>query len=65
MIRDENDPYHYVEVCGEVVEKVRGPEAREHTDELAHKYHGGPYENPIQSERVMLWITSLRQYIFA
>ncbi len=50
MIWDENDPYHYVEVRGEVVEKVRGPEAREHTEELTHKYHGGPYENLIQSE---------------
>jgi PPOX class probable F420-dependent enzyme len=64
MIRDEENPYRYAEVRGEVVEKVRGPEAREHIDELSDKYHGGPYENPIQSERVMLRIASQRQFIF-
>ena len=37
----------------------------EHTDELAHKYNGGPCKNPIQSERVMLQIAPVRQYIFA
>ncbi len=65
MSRDENDPYHYVEMRGEVVEKVRSPEAREHIDKLAHKYHGGPYENSIQSEQVMLRIALLHQYISA
>jgi PPOX class probable F420-dependent enzyme len=62
VIRDEENPY--AEVRGEVVEKVRGSEAREHIDELADKYHGGPYENPIQSERVMLRIAPQRQFIF-
>lgn len=65
MIRDENNPFRYAEVRGEVVEKVRGPEAREHIDELSRKYMGGPYQNPIQSERVMLRIAPLRQFIFA
>jgi hypothetical protein len=50
MIGDENNPYRYVKVRGEVVEKVKGPEARVHIDKLSHKYHGCPYENPIQSE---------------
>ncbi len=63
-IRDEENPYRYAEVRGEVVEKVRGSEAREHIDELTDKYHGGPYENPIQSERVMLRIAPQRQFIF-
>jgi PPOX class probable F420-dependent enzyme len=39
-IRDEENPYRYAEVRGEVVEKVRGQEAREHIDELSRKYHG-------------------------
>jgi PPOX class probable F420-dependent enzyme len=65
MIRDENNPFRYAEVRGEVVEKVRGPEAREHIDELSRKYLGGPYQNPIQSERVLLRITPLRQFVFA
>lgn len=65
MIRDEDNPYRYVEVRGEVVEKVRGPEARAHIDQLSHKYMGGPYQNPIQTERVMLRISPVRQFVFA
>lgn len=61
MIRDENDPYSYVEVRGEVVEKAGGPEAREHIDELSQKYRGRPYDTPIQSERVILRIAPLHQ----
>ena len=62
-IWDREDPYRFVEVRGEVVEKVRGPEAREHIDELSYKYRGGPYKTPIKSERVMLRIAPLRQVI--
>lgn len=61
-IRDEENPYRYTEVRGEVVEKVTGQEARHHIDELSQKYHGQDY-NPddIVSERVMLWIVPSRQ----
>jgi len=54
MIRDEDNPYRYVELRGEVVTKVKGTEAREHIDKLSQKHTGDPYQNPIQSERVML-----------
>ena len=60
-IWDMEDPYRFVEVRGEVVEKVRGQEAREHIDELSHKYHGKPYQTQIQSERVVLRIAPSRQ----
>ncbi len=61
-IRDEENPYRYAEVRGEVVEKVRGQEAREHIDELSQKYHGEDYPpDNIVSERVMLWIVPNRQ----
>src|SRR5919202_7047311 len=63
MIRDENNPYHYAEVRGEVVEKVRGPKARAHIDELSLKYLGRPYDNPVQSERVILRIAPLQQSV--
>jgi PPOX class probable F420-dependent enzyme len=63
MIWDKEDPYRFVEVRGEVVEKVRGPEARKHIDELSQKYRGKPYQTPIRSERVVLRITPLRQVI--
>ena len=62
-IWDREDPYRFVEVRGEVVEKVRGQEARAHIDELSQKYRGGPYKSQIKSERVVLRISPLRQVI--
>ena len=63
MIWDKEDPYRFVEVRGQVVEKVKGPEAREHIDELSQKYRGRPYQTPIRSERVVLRIAPLRQVV--
>ena len=60
-IIDRDDPYHYAEVRGRVTETVAGDEARNHIDELSQKYHGRPYGNPIQSERVILKIKPERQ----
>ncbi len=63
-IRDEQNPYRYAEVRGEVVETVGGQEARDHIDELSQKYHGQPYgDENVVSERVMLWIVPNRQTI--
>ena len=63
-IRNEQDPYHYAEVRGRVVETVTGQEARDHIDELSQKYHGEDYDpESIKSERVMLWIVPERQTI--
>ncbi len=56
--RDEQNPYRYAEVRGQVVETV-GAGARDHIDELSQKYTGGDYPpGNIVSERVMLWIVS-------
>jgi PPOX class probable F420-dependent enzyme len=62
-IWDKEDPYRFVEVRGEVVEKVKGREARDHIDELSQKYRGKPYQPRIQSERVVLRIAPSRQVI--
>ena len=62
-IWDKEDPYRFVEVRGEVVEKVKGQEAREHIDELSQKYRGKPYQTPIRSERVVFRIAPSRQVI--
>jgi PPOX class probable F420-dependent enzyme len=62
-IWDGEDPYRFVEVRGEVVGITRGPKAREHIDELSHKYHGRPYRTKIRSERVILRIAPFRQVI--
>jgi PPOX class probable F420-dependent enzyme len=62
-IWDMEDPYRFVEVRGEVVEKVMGQEAREHIDELSLKYRGKPYQTQVQSERVVLRIAPSRQVV--
>ncbi len=62
-IWDKEDPYRFVEVRGEVVENVKGQEARDHIDELYQKYRGQPYQPRIQSERVVLRIAPSRQVI--
>ena len=63
MIWEKEDPYSFVEVRGEVVEKVGGQEARKHIDELSQKYHGRPYQTRIRSERVVLRIAPFRQVV--
>jgi PPOX class probable F420-dependent enzyme len=63
MIWDNEDPYRFVEVRGGVVEKVKGPEAKKHIDELSQKYRGRLYQSRIRSERVVLRIAPLRQVI--
>jgi len=62
-VMDATNPYHYAEVRGRVVERVRGPEARAHIDFLAEKYTGKPYANEIESERVILKISPDRQVV--
>ncbi len=52
---DPDDPYRRVSVVGEVAE-VTTEGAREHIDELAQRYTGGDYQNPIETERVLLRI---------
>ena len=56
MIFDPANPFRYAEIRGRVVGTVTGTEAREHIDKVSHKYTGGPYANPIGSERVILQI---------
>jgi PPOX class probable F420-dependent enzyme len=60
---DADNPYHYVEVRGRVVEETRGAAARAHIDRLAEKYTGAPYATPIHSERVILKIEPERQLV--
>ena len=62
-IWDNDDPYRYAEVRGEVVEIGAGPEARDHIDSLSMKYHGHEYRNRIQSERLLVRIKPLRQQV--
>ena len=60
-IWDDDDPYVYGEVRGEVAEIVTGADARAHIDQLAQKYTGGEYANPIGSPRVILKVAPTRR----
>ncbi|HSB85984.1 MAG TPA: PPOX class F420-dependent oxidoreductase [Ilumatobacteraceae bacterium] len=53
--------YSYAEVRGRVTGEIRGPRARSGIDDLSQKYKGTPYQPRIQSERVILQITPIRQ----
>ena len=56
-IWDQDDPYRYVEVRGQVTGTVRGEAAREHIDACSQRYRGTDYAPTIVSERVILQIT--------
>lgn len=61
VVWNAEDPYGYAEVRGNVTGEVRGPEARAQIDDLSQKYSGKDYPGEIQSERVILQITPIRQ----
>jgi PPOX class probable F420-dependent enzyme len=63
-IRDEGDPYRYVEVRGRVVAVVTGEEALRNNDQLARKYWGIDFPNAPTSERVVLLIEADRQITY-
>ena len=60
-IWDVANPYRYAEVRGTVSGEVRGDAARAHIDTLSQRYLGHDYRRTIQSERVVLRITPVRQ----
>ena len=61
---DRENPYHYVEVRGRVVDQVRGPEARAHIDQLSQKYFGRDYDPAmIATERVILRIEATKVHV--
>jgi PPOX class probable F420-dependent enzyme len=64
-IVDRENPYHYAEVRGRVVETVAGDDARENIDELSRKYKGSDYPDAaITTERVILRIEPDRQRVW-
>ena len=59
LIRSEDNPYDWAEVRGHVVGTVSGDEARRHIDELARKYTGQDYAQPVGPQgRVILKIAA-------
>ena len=64
MIMDSADNQHYADVTGRVVERITGPEAREHIEKLAQRYMGKPFiASLLVSERVILRIEPDRQRV--
>jgi|SRR5580692_6774215 PPOX class probable F420-dependent enzyme len=64
MIMDSGDNQHYADITGRVVERITGPEAREHIEQLAQRYMGKPFiASLIVSERVILRIEPDRQRV--
>jgi PPOX class probable F420-dependent enzyme len=53
-LTDPENPYSYYEARGRMVDAVTGAEARAHIDEMARKYTGKDYTNPIGTERVIV-----------
>ena len=53
----------WAEVRGQVVEMIAGEDARAHIDKLSEKYTGGPYTQPIATERVILKVRPKRQIL--
>ena len=63
-IIDAANPYRYAEVRGDVVEEIRGQEARDDIDRLSHKYNGTDYDaSAISSERVILKIKPVEKKV--
>lgn len=59
LIHSADDPWDWAEVRGHVVGTTVGDEARRHVDDLAHKYVGTEYRNPIGPHgRVILKIAA-------
>jgi PPOX class probable F420-dependent enzyme len=59
LIHSATNPYDWSEVRGHVVDTVGGDEARRHIDELAQKYTGADYRNPIGPQgRIILKIAA-------
>jgi PPOX class probable F420-dependent enzyme len=54
-----DDPWDWAEVRGHVAETVTGEQARQHIDELARRYTGQDYRNPIGPQgRVILKVAA-------
>jgi PPOX class probable F420-dependent enzyme len=61
VLVDTSNHHRYVEIRGDVIEIVRGPEARSHIDALSRKYRGHNYDpSIIRTERAILRIAPRR-----
>jgi PPOX class probable F420-dependent enzyme len=63
LVWESENPYHYIEVRGRVINRTVGDVARRHLDELAHKYLGTDYQELVVQARVLWTIEPGRQFV--
>jgi PPOX class probable F420-dependent enzyme len=56
LLHSAEDPWDWAEVRGRVVETIDGQQARDHIDELARRYVGRDYSNPIGTEGRVIYV---------
>lgn len=64
MIFDADDDQRHADIRGRVVERIAGPQARDHIEKLAWRYNDTPFsKSRIRSERVIVRIAPHRQRV--
>lgn len=64
LLTDDNNPYAFIEVRGTVIETIGGDAGQQGIEDMAHKYTGAAYANPITSERMQLVIRPDKTFSF-
>jgi PPOX class probable F420-dependent enzyme len=58
LIHSADDPWDWAEVRGHVTQTIDGQKARDHIDELARKYVGKDYANPIGPQGRVIYVVT-------
>jgi PPOX class probable F420-dependent enzyme len=56
LIHSASDAWDWAEVRGRVTNAIDGQRARDHVDELSHKYAGKDYANPIGPQGRIIYV---------
>jgi PPOX class probable F420-dependent enzyme len=56
LLHSASDPWDWAEVRGHVTQAIDGKEARDHIDELARRYVGKDYSNPIGEQGRVIYV---------
>lgn len=56
LIHSADNAWDWAEARGRVIESIDGQPARDHIDELSHKYLGKDYPNPIGAQGRIIYV---------
>ena len=56
LLHSADDAWDWAEVRGRVIETIGGQQARDHIDELARRYVGRDYSNPIGPQGRVIYV---------